>query len=210
MIMISDHPGYFFELPELAYDRTALLGIVSDQRYSRFWFNWHLDISYPNGEEKHTWTATDGTEQSDLRTIDFGNLRRKWLDEGQGDGTLGLIRHPALTSILSRINPEIGLTEDNFHINIFAPGQTYPAHVDKGRDAAIMLPLDPPDAQIEFWATGGKIRHTYNHPTVLNVKEKHWPVPNEHGHRIMGAIAIQGTSYQRCLELAYDGTLVLR
>lgn len=208
--IISARPDLFFELPDLEYDREALISITKDARYQRFTFNWYLEITHDeNGGEKHVWTVDTRANASDMRTIDFGNLRERWLHEHDDGTTDQLRKHPAVMQVINRVNPEIVITPDKFHINMFSPGATYPAHIDKGRDSVIMLPLDPEHSCIEFHVDGETVKHTYRYPTVLNVKKLHYPVPEQNQHRLMSALAINGTSYQRCLELAMAGEFLV-
>ena len=194
-----DHSTLCFELPNLVYDRLGLLSMVTDPRYLPLTFAWteHSDNTWSTG------TATD----HDLVTLCLGLLRQRWHGNRYQEAEQELLLHPSVMAVISRLNPELGVTPHHFHINTFRPGATWGKHIDPGRESVIMLPLDPVDpSAIEFYVDDLVVVHPYRCATLLNSKILHDSQPDDR-LRIMAQIAIVNTPYARCVQLARSGEL---
>jgi hypothetical protein len=194
-----DHSSLCFELPNLDYDRTGMLSMVSDLRYRPLTFAWteHSDDSW----------STQATTDHDLVTLCLGWLRQRWHGDGYQEADPELLMHPSVMSVITRLNPELDVTPHHFHINTFRPGVTWGKHIDRGRESVIMLPLDPVDpSAIEFYVDDHVVVHPYRCATLLNSKILHDSQPDDR-LRVMAQIAIVNTPYARCAELAAAGEL---
>jgi hypothetical protein len=194
-----DHSSLCFELPNLDYDRTGMLSMVSDPRYRPLTFAWteHSDDSW----------STQATPDHDLVTLCLGWLRQRWHGDSYQEADPELLMHPSVMSVITRLNPELDVTPHHFHINTFRPGATWGKHIDRGRESVIMLPLDPVDpSAIEFYVDDHVVVHPYRCATLLNSKILHDSQPDDR-LRVMAQIAIVNTSYARCREMAAAGEL---
>lgn len=163
------------ELPKLSYDKQPWLDILDDPMYDDVRISW---LSGYNQDGSMFYNHYDDPETGDIREIKFCHIE-------EDSPTLS---KTCISSLLSQIPPSLGVTHREILLTRYVSNAVFIPHIDPGRSASIMLPLEPDDpSPICFHDDDGSIaiRHVYRCPTLVNAKAMHSMVNDERRRSIV-------------------------
>lgn len=163
------------ELPGLCYDKQPWLDILDDPSYDDMRISWGSGV---RDDGSTFYDHYDDAVSGDIRELKICDMEAGY----------PLLVRPCIGSLLGQMPGSLGIDHRALRLTRYVGGAVFVPHIDPGRSASLMLPLEPDDpSPICFHNDDGSIaiRHVYRCATLVNTKVTHSMVNDDRRRSII-------------------------